>query len=54
MNPIEHAFSAMKAWLRRHEDEAVRPEARRWLIQRAIASVTEEDALGWIDHCGYS
>ena len=54
MNPIEHALSAMKAWLRRHKDEAVRPEARRWLTQRAIASVTKEDALGWINHCGYS
>ena len=44
----------MKAWLRRHKDEAVWPEARRWLTQRAIASVTKEGALGWINHCGYS
>lgn len=54
MNPIEQSFSAIKAWLRRHEDEAIRPEVRPWLIHRAISSVTEYDAMGWIANCGYS
>ena len=53
MNPIELAFSAIKAWLRRHEREAVRPEVRPWLIHRAAAHVTGEQALGWIKACGY-
>lgn len=54
MNPIEQSFSAIKAGLRRHEDEAIRPEVRPWLIHRAIFSVTEYDAVGWIANCGYS
>jgi hypothetical protein len=53
LNPIEQAFSSIKAWLRRHETEALRPEIRPWLIQQAVLSVTEEDAIGWILNCGY-
>jgi hypothetical protein len=52
-NPIEQTFSSIKAWLRRHEAEALRPEARPWLIHQAALSVTAEDALGWILNCGY-
>jgi transposase len=54
LNPIEQAFHLVKAWLRRHEAEAVLPEARPWLIQQAIMSVTVEDAEGWILNSGYS
>ncbi|RDX56590.1 hypothetical protein K466DRAFT_506866, partial [Polyporus arcularius HHB13444] len=53
MNPIELAFSAVKAWLRRHEGEATRPEVRPWLIHRAIQDITPEKALQWIKTCGY-
>lgn len=53
-NPIEQAFSSIKAWLRRHEAEAVRPEVRPWLIQQATLAITAEDAEGWIINCGYS
>lgn len=53
MNPIEQAFSCIKAWLRRHEAEAVSPEIRPWLIHQAIASITWEQAEGWIQNCGY-
>lgn len=53
-NPIEQAFHSIKAWLRRHEAEAVRPEVRPWLIHQAVASVTAESAEGWILNCGYS
>ena len=53
LNPIEQAFSSIKAWLRRHESEALRPEMRPWLIQQAVLSVTEDDAMGWILNCGY-
>lgn len=54
LNPIEQAFSSMKAWLRRHEAEAIRPEIRPWLIERAIESISSDDAVGWITNCGYS
>ena len=53
-NPIEQAFHSVKAWLRRHEAEAVVPEARPWLIQQAAMSITVEDAEGWIMNSGYS
>ncbi len=54
MNPIELAFSAIKAWLRRHEAEAVRAEVRPWLIHCAAGEITKEKALGWIKMCGYT
>lgn len=53
LNPIEQAFHSIKAWLRRHESEAVRPEVRPWLIEQAVASVSRENAEGWIENCGY-
>jgi transposase len=53
-NPIEQAFSSIKAWLRRNEAEAIRPEVRPWLIQQATLSISVEDAEGWIFNCGYS
>jgi len=53
-NPIEQTFHSIKAWLRRHEAEAVAPEARPWLIHQAALSVSPESAAGWIVNCGYS
>jgi len=53
-NPIEQAFHSVKAWLRRHEAQAVLPQVRPWLIQQAAMSVTVEDAEGWILNSGYS
>jgi hypothetical protein len=53
-NPIEQAFHSIKAWLRRHEAEAVNPEQRPWLIHQAALSVTVEDAEGFILNSGYS
>lgn len=53
-NPIEQAFHSVKAWLRRHEADAVCPEARPWLIQQAALSITVEDAEAWILNSGYS
>jgi transposase len=53
--PIESAFSKMKASLRR--------ESERWqhqgcsdveMIARALSTITSSDARGWILHCGYS
>ncbi len=52
-NPIEEAFSSIKAWLRRHESLYVDPEQLQWLIHLAAASVTAEMAWGWFKDCGY-
>jgi len=43
----------MKAWLRRHEREAINPDVRPWLIHRALLAVTVSDAEGWFENCGY-
>jgi transposase len=53
LNPIEEAFSAIKAWLRRHEHEFVDAAAMPWLIHQAVLSVSTEDAIGWYGDCGY-
>jgi transposase len=54
LNPIEQAFSSIKAWLRRHQKEAVDENARPWLIHQASLAITGDDALGWILNSGYS
>src|SRR6202790_5491219 len=53
-NPSEQAFHSVKAWLRRHEVEAINPQTRPWLIHQAALSITIEDAEGWIINSGYS
>jgi transposase len=56
-NPIELAFSSMKAWFRRHND-LVRehwddePAARRLLGEMAFTA-TSEKAAGWFRKCQY-
>jgi transposase len=50
-NPIEEAFSKLKASLRRAQartDDALR--AATWA---ALASITPTDIAGWFAHCGY-
>ncbi|EUC57544.1 winged helix turn helix protein [Rhizoctonia solani AG-3 Rhs1AP] len=53
-NPIEQAFAAIKAHLRRQGARFVGPEARPWLIHEAAWAVTREDAASWIRLSGYS
>jgi hypothetical protein len=53
-NPIEQAFHSIKAWLRRHESQAVSPAVRPWLIHQARLAITEDMAIGWIENCGYT
>jgi transposase len=52
LNPIEEAFSKIKALLVRKEGARVR-EALVEAIGRALAAVTIEDAAGWFTHAGY-
>ena len=44
----------IKAWLHRHEADAINAEVRPWLIQQAVLFVAPEMAEGWIKNCGYS
>src|SRR5882762_9087983 len=53
-NLIEQAFHSIKAWLHRHESDAVQPEVHLCLIQQASLLITVEDAEGWILNSGYS
>ena len=52
LNPIEEAFSKIKALVVRKEGAGVR-EALVEAIGRASAAVTPEDAAGWFAHAGY-
>lgn len=52
LNPIEEAFSKIKAILRK-----VGARTREALVEamaEALAAVTPEDARGWFRHCGYN
>jgi len=51
LNPIEEAFSKIKSILRKAEARTreVLVEAMGW----AISSVTDRDARGFFEHCGY-
>lgn len=60
-NPIELAFSSIKAHLRTKDSEVTRVMtgkredalATRLLLHEAIFTVTPEKAYGWFQHCGY-
>ena len=57
-NPIELAFSAIKAWLRENRDRVNRelesPDGTVYnTLWEGIHSVTVEHAKGWYMHCGY-
>ena len=52
-NPIEEAFSFIKAWLRRHENWYTDSDQLFWLVHRATADITPEVALSWFTDCGY-
>lgn len=52
-NPIEEAFSAIKAWLKRNEGLMTGTEQIPWLVHQAASSITAEEALGWFGDCGY-
>ena len=52
LNPIEEAFSKIKAIVRKME--ARTREALVEAIAKALRAVTPEDAMGWFKHCGYN
>jgi transposase len=51
-NPIEHAFSKLKTYLRRAE--ARTQEALDTALSTGLAMITSADAQAWIRHCGYT
>lgn len=52
LNPIEHAWSKVKALLKKFE--ALTVAALDAAIAKATELITPEDARGWFEHCGYS
>lgn len=59
-NPIEAAFSALKAWIHRHRDFAwgeftgeLTCEPYEMLWEGVFSSITQEKACGWFRDCGY-
>ncbi len=50
-NPIEQAFSKLKAWLR--QAEARSQHTLEEAIAVALATITSSDARGWFHHCRY-
>lgn len=59
LNPIEEAFSSIKAWMRSHCDYALgelggEPGSDPYtMIWEAVYSVTPAKAAGWFRHSGY-
>jgi transposase len=58
LNPIELAFSSIKAWLRVNHDRVNQAmESKDGSVYnalwQAVHSVTPEKARGWYKHCGY-
>jgi transposase len=51
-NPIEHAWSKLKALLRKAGARTLRKlqNALRW----ALLEISSDDAHGWFSHCGFS
>jgi transposase len=49
--PIEHAFSKLKALLRKAAARTT--EALEAAIRDSLAALTAADAAGWFAHCGY-
>ena len=51
LNPIEAAWSKVKAWLRKRCPETV-TELRK-LMRRALRAIRPRDACGWFRYAGY-
>src|ERR1700677_2373044 len=55
LNPIELAFSSIKAWLRANRDHLNQNLAGSVYdaLWQAVHSISAESAKGWYKHCGY-
>jgi len=53
-NPIEEAFSKVKAFIRRNGRFFYDSGFNAYfLLDQAFASISAQDSRGWIDHAGY-
>ena len=55
LNPIEEAFSSIKAWLHANRDDMsgeMQGDAYA-IIREAVHSITQDDAYGWYQHSEY-
>lgn len=52
-NPIESSFSSLKAWIKRHSDEASHFSDFEDFLWSAVNSLNSDSAAGWFWHCGY-
>ena len=53
LNPIELAFSKVKAFLKANDKIFQATHAPRVLVASAFSTITQEDCPGYIHHCGY-
>lgn len=53
LNPIEEAFSSIKAWLRRHATGDLGRNAPVASLHAACDAITPKMAQGWFRNCGY-
>jgi hypothetical protein len=53
MNPIEMAFSKVKAWLERHGTAPEFTSDPRFALKCALESIAQDDACGYFHHCGF-
>ena len=53
LNPIELAFSKVKAFLKANDTIFQATRAPRVLVASAFSTITQEDCAGYIHHCGY-
>jgi transposase len=51
LNPIEEAWSKLKAWLRK--TRARLTDTLVEAVKNGLTRITSKDAEGWIDHAGY-
>ena len=52
-NPAENAFSKVKYYLKEHDEILQAVDDPLPVIKAAFDSITPEDCIGWIHHCGY-
>jgi len=50
-NPIEHAWSKLKALLRKAGARTLQKLSRA--LRAALLAITSSDSLGWFTHCGF-
>ena len=54
LNPLEEAFSYIKAYLRKHDDLLQAVQNPSDVIQAAFDSITTDHCNSWITHAGYT